>query len=111
MCIRDRITLAPAVGGDVDRKAKRGKAVVPRALDEVVDPGVVAAHVELEGADGLRCRRRFLEAGLAHRREHLRHTELCRRARRGRRAPLDDRFQAADWREHHWKSDWFSKKI
>src|SRR6185436_19394023 len=41
---------ATAVGGDVHREAERLEAVVLGAAHEVVGPGIIAAHVELEYA-------------------------------------------------------------
>src|SRR5687767_4375053 len=86
----DDVSLAPAVMGDVDRQAKSAIAVVLRAAHVIVDPGVVAAHVELEYADIARRARRFLEPRLAHGREHLRNAELRRRPRRRCGAAFDD---------------------
>src|SRR6185295_4500510 len=74
---------------------------VARAADKVVYPGIVATHIELEDARGLRSGRGLLETRLADGGEHLRHAELRRAARCARRAALDDRFEAADRREHH----------
>ena len=41
------VALAPAVMGGVDGQAERRIAVRDGALDMVVDPGLVAAHIEL----------------------------------------------------------------
>ena len=41
------VALAPAVMGGVDGEAERRVAVGDGALDVIVDPGLVAAHIEL----------------------------------------------------------------
>src|SRR3954471_148113 len=48
--LRD-IALAPTVAVGVDRQAERVVAAVHRAPDMVVDPRLVAAHIELEDAE------------------------------------------------------------
>src|SRR5207237_1354975 len=66
------VALAPAVVGGVDGDAEGGVAVVRRAPDVVVHPGVVAPHIELVDAEVVRRLRRRLEAGQADRAQHLR---------------------------------------
>src|SRR5262249_9435971 len=66
------VALAPAVMGGVDGQAERGIAVRDRALDVIVDPGFVAAHVELEEAQRIGRRgREIFEPGIADRAEHV----------------------------------------
>src|SRR5919202_7146702 len=72
----EKISLAPAVHCDVYCQAEGAEAVVLRAPHPVVDPSIVAAHIELKDTHVLRRRGGLLEAGLADRREHLRHTGL-----------------------------------
>src|SRR5262249_20797787 len=52
------IALAAAVVRDIDGEAEAGIAVRNRALDVVVDPGGIAAHVELKEPARVRCRLR-----------------------------------------------------
>src|SRR5262249_54103358 len=52
------VALAPAVRGRVDGEAEGRVSVIARALDVIVDPGVVAANVQLEDAEVVRGRRR-----------------------------------------------------
>ena len=52
------VALAPAVVGGVDGQAERRVAVLDGARDVVVDPGVVAAHIELVEAQRVGRRRR-----------------------------------------------------
>src|SRR6266404_5759394 len=47
------VALAPAVAVGVDRQAKRVIALVDGAADMVVDPGGVAAHIELEDLEAV----------------------------------------------------------
>ena len=47
------VALAPAVAVGVDRQAKRVVALVHRAPDMVVDPGRVAAHIQLEDLEAV----------------------------------------------------------
>ena len=66
------VALAPAVMGGVDRQTKRRVFVGDGAFDEIVDPGGVAAHVELK--DAQRIRRRLchaFESRIAHRAQHV----------------------------------------
>src|SRR5207244_7258905 len=66
-----QIPLAAAVDGGVYGEAERGVAVVLRALDVVVHPRVVAAHVELEDAAVVGRRRDRLAARVTDRAQHL----------------------------------------
>ena len=67
----------------VDGEAERRVAVRDRALDMVVDPGVVAAHIELEDAQRIGRRlRHLLEPGIADRAQHVGDAELARRRAR-----------------------------
>ena len=57
------VALAPAVMGGVDGQAERRIAVRDGALDVIVDPGLVAAHIELVKTQRIgRRRRELLEA-------------------------------------------------
>src|ERR1051325_7606204 len=71
------VALAPAVDRGVDREAERRVTLGDGARDVVVDPGGVAAYIELEeeqrGGRGLGD---LLEAGLAHRAQHMADAEL-----------------------------------
>ncbi len=82
------IALAPAVMRGIDGNAESRVAVRHRALDIIVDPRLVAAHIELEHAR--RVRRGLgdpFETGVADRAEHVRDAEFGRR--------LDHRLGAA----------------
>ena len=53
--------------GSVHGQAETGVAVVDGARDVIVDPGLVAAHIELVEAQCARRRRcEVLEPGIAH---------------------------------------------
>src|SRR6202030_29297 len=66
------VALAPAVDRGVDGEAEGAVAVRDRARRVVVDPGLVAAHIKLEEAQRVRGGLRdLLEAGLAHRAQHM----------------------------------------
>src|SRR5579859_1352805 len=97
----EKIALAAAVHGDIHRQAEGAEAVVARTPHPIVDPGIVAAHIELEDARRLRRRGGLLEPRLADGGEHLRHAELRRASRRRGGAALDDRLEAANRRQHH----------
>ena len=63
---RYEIAFAPAVVGGIDGKTERSVAVHHRALDIIVDPRFVAAHIELEHAQRIgRGLGHRLEAGIA----------------------------------------------
>ena len=70
--------------------------------DHAVDPGLIAAHVELEqlGIVGSG-RRHLLEAGLAHRAQHVQRAERGRGPRRRQSAGRNDVLQRADRRQDH----------
>src|SRR3989442_745613 len=74
----EEIAFAPAVRRDVHRETERRETIVLCASHPVVDPGIVAAHIELEHAQGVRCCCGRFQPGLAYRREHLRHAEQRR---------------------------------
>ena len=95
------VALAPAVMRAVHGEAEPGEAIGQRALHEIVDPGIVAAYVELEDADRVGRGSRGFEPGLAHGGEHLRDAELRSAARRIGGRALRKRFHAAYGREHH----------
>ena len=72
------IALAPAVMGGIDGEAERRIAVLDRALDMIVGPGRVAAHIELKHPQ--RLGRRFgdpFEAGIANRAQHMSDAEFA----------------------------------
>ena len=92
------VTLAAAVVRGVDGDREDRVAAVDRALHRVVHPRVVAAHVELEDAVVVGRGRRRLQPGLADRREHVRHAELCRRLADGGAAARVEALEAADGR-------------
>ena len=95
------VALAPAVMRGVDGERKGGIAMLDRARDMIVDPGRVAADIELvEPQRRGRGSRQLFEPGLADRAQHVRAPELL--------DPAHDRFRAggvkalerADRREH-----------
>jgi hypothetical protein len=95
------IALAAAVMGGVDGEAERGVAVRDRALDMIVDPGFVAAHIELE--DAQRIGRRLgdvFEAGIADRTQHVGAAEFGRRPDHRLGAERMKAFQRADRTQH-----------
>ena len=58
--------------GGVDRQAKRGVTVRDGAADAILDEGVVAAHIELKHAQGVRRRLGgLLQPGFGHRAQHM----------------------------------------
>src|SRR5262249_18671863 len=74
-----KIAFAPAVDRGVDGEAEGAVPATDRAGHVVVDPGLVAAHIELEYPH--RLRRRFghlLQARIAHRAQHVGDAELLR---------------------------------
>ncbi|HTM61231.1 MAG TPA: hypothetical protein VL199_12790 [Burkholderiales bacterium] len=105
-----QVALPSAVRRHVDREAERAESVVAGTTHEVVDPGIITAHIELENARRLCGARRLLEPRLAHGGEHLRHAELRGAAGGGCGAALDNRFEAADRREHHRQPHLAAKK-
>ncbi len=96
------VALAPAVMGGVDGQAERRVAVRDGALDVIVDPGLVAAHVELKEAQRIGRRRgQLLEPGIADRAEHVAGAELPDAAHHRGGARGVKAFQRADRRQHH----------
>ena len=95
------IALAPAVMGGVDREAERAVVLRHRAFDIIVDPGFVAAHIELEHAQriGLGLGDRF-ETGIADRTQHMGDAEFRRRLDHRRGAAGMEAFQRADRAQH-----------
>ena len=78
------VAFAPAVVRDVNGEAEAGIAVGNRALDVIVHPPRITAHVELIEPQRIGCRcREVLEAGVADRAEHMRHPELLDPAHHG----------------------------
>ena len=90
------VALAPAVVRGVDGQAERGVAVGDGALDMVVDPGLVAAHIELKEPQRVgRRRRQVLEPGIADRAQHMRRRRTPRRRAPPRRRPADESSPAS----------------
>src|SRR5262245_14494397 len=92
------VALAAAIDRNVDSE---GEGVIPggsRAIDDVLDPGIVATHVELKHLHSLRGGRGRFEARLGYRADHLRHSELtCGACNRGRASRIEA-LDAADRR-------------
>jgi hypothetical protein len=99
------VTLAPAVHGGVHRETERRIPVVAGALDVVVDPRVVAAHVELEDAEVVGRLGHGFEPWIAHRAQHLRDAELRRGLGRRGAAARVEALDRSDGREHHRDAD------
>jgi hypothetical protein len=86
----------------IDGEAERGVAVRYGAFDVIVDPGLVAAHVELVEPQRVgRRRRQLLEPGIADRAEHMRGAELIDRAHDRFGAGGMKTLEGAHWRQHH----------
>ena len=95
------VALAPAVAVGVDGQAKGVVALVDRAAHMVVDPGGVAAHIELEdleavagGLGGL------VEPGMRHRAQDHAVAEVARRLGDRRAAARLEHFERADRRHN-----------
>src|ERR1700733_966079 len=74
------IAFAPAVMGGVGGEAERGRAALDRALDVIVGPGRVAAHIELKHSQRIgRGVRDPFEARIANRAQHMSDAEFGRR--------------------------------
>jgi hypothetical protein len=98
------IALAPAVDRGVDGEAERAIAVVNRARDEIVDEGVVTAHVELEDAQRVgRGFRGFFQPRIAHRAEHMSNSKLLGTPHHGCRPLRMESFETAHGCKHHGK--------
>ena len=75
------IALAPAVMGGIDGETERCITVRNGALDVIVNPSLVAAHVQLINAQRIgRRHRQLLESGIADGAEHMRGPEFVDRA-------------------------------
>ena len=86
----------------VDGEAERGVAVRNGALDMIVDPGLVAADVELVEPQRVGCRCcQLLQPGIADRAEHMRGPELIDSAHDRFGARGMKTLQRADRRQHH----------
>jgi hypothetical protein len=85
----------------VDGEAERGVAVGNGALHVIVDPRLVAAHIELIEAQRLGRRRASSRARVADRAEHMRGAELVDRAHHRFGAGGVKALERADRREHH----------
>ena len=73
------VPLAPAVDRGVHRQAERVVSRGDRALEVILDEGIIAAHVELIDAQTAGCRRgRGFDPRLRHRAQEHRHPELGR---------------------------------
>jgi hypothetical protein len=94
----------------VDGEAERGVAVRHRALDMIVDPGLIAAHVELVEPQrvGRRCCQ-LLQPGIADRAKHMRGPELIDRAHDRFGAGGMKTLQRADRREHRRQAKFASE--
>jgi hypothetical protein len=87
--------------GDIDGEAQGGIAMGHGAFDMIVDPSVVAAHVELEHAKAVGRRPRDrLEARIADRAEHVGDAELFSRFDHRRGPAGGETLQRADRAEH-----------
>ena len=95
------VALAPAVVVEVDGEAERDVAVGDGALDVVLDPGRVAADVELEDLGMIVAGRHRLEARRALRAQHVQGAEARRGPRRRRAAARHHVLQRADRRQDH----------
>ena len=106
-----QIALAPAVVGGIDREAERAVARCDGTFRHVVDPGGIAARVELIDAQGLGRRLRYgLQARLAHRTQHVADAELLRRLDRRAAAFGREQLQSADRRKDHRQAQLASEK-
>ncbi len=86
----------------VHGQAERGVAVRNRALDVIVDPGLVAAHIELKEAQRIgRRRRQIFEPGIADRAQHVRGPERVDGAHHRLGAGGVKALERADRRKHH----------
>ena len=87
--------------GGIDGETERGVPVGDGARDMIVDPGRVAAHIELEHAQrvGRRLGHAF-EAGIADRAQHMGDAEFAGRLDHRRGALGMKAFQRADRAEH-----------
>ena len=94
------VALAPAVVRGVDREGERRIAVLDRALDMVVHPVGVAAHVKLIEAQRIgRDPGELFEPRIADRAQHMSDAELPGGAHDRRRARRMEAFERADRRE------------
>ena len=74
------VALTPAVVSGIDREAEHRVLVRDRALDMIVDPGLVATDIELKHAQRIGRRPGDLfEAGIANRAQHVGDAEFARR--------------------------------
>ena len=86
----------------VDGQAERRVFVGDGARDEIIDPGGIAAHIELEDAQGIgRGLGDAFETRIAHRRQHVGDAEFRRRLGDGRGAFGMEAFQRADRTQQH----------
>ena len=95
------VALAPAVMGGVDGETEHAVLVGDGAGHMVVDPGRIAAHIELEHAQ--RVGRRLgdpFEAGIADRAQHMGAAEFAGRLDHGCCALGVKTFQRADRAQH-----------
>ena len=79
--------------------------MVPRALDVVVDPGVVAADIELEDAEVVGGGGGGLESRIADGAQHMRYAELGRGLGGGGAAAGIEALDGADGRQHYRGAD------
>ena len=95
------IAFAAAVMRGVDGETEHAVVIGDRARDMVVGPGCVAANIELEHAKAVR--RRFgdsLEAGIAHRAQHVGDAEFGGRLDHRLGAAGMEAFQRTDRAKH-----------
>ena len=105
------VALAPAVAVGVDRQAKGIIALVDSAADMVVDPGGIAAHVQLENLEavtgGFGC---LVEPRMRYRAQDHAIAEFARRRGDGGAAARLEHFQRADRRAQHRDAQLFAEQ-
>ena len=87
--------------GGVDGETEDAVLVGDGAGDMIVDPGRVAAHIELEHPKRVgRCLSHAFEARVADRAQHMGDAEFAGRLDHWRGALGMEAFQGADWAQH-----------
>ena len=105
------VALAPAVVVEIDGEAERDVAVGDGALDVVLDPGRVAADVELEDLGVIVAGRHRLEARRALRAQHVQDAEARGRPRRRGAARCHHVLQRADGRQDHGQAQLLAEHL
>ena len=95
------IALAPPVPVEIDGEAQRLVAAGDGPLDVILDPGVVAADVELEQLGVRIAGRHRLDAGRARRAQHVQHAGARGGLARRHAALRREILQRADRRQDH----------